>query len=759
MAEIPEILKLAGLDIEVPDVAQKLAKLVQDGTTFAQVNVAPAELIQPLSLQGEDTVQLDGARFTLGGSFNAQLAIAVFNEPTDTDEDQILQPTAGGAWLKHKLEAGIKGSIGGKLGDNLDFGLQGQAGASLLQYRAHKPGEPVGLAVAADIASFRLPIRLDDVRKLQKGDILACTVHGKLALHAKLTWADALSAALSSLDERLGAAGVSAIKLDLGASIGVNLAIEDDYRLIFQSGSQKATIRIDVRKTKGRTVGVSAGFSVEASVADPAALSGALAAYAMARLAQPWERVQALIERIDAAVALQDLNPDERSLAEQIGTRLGLSNLQQEWQELKTRLNNLPADLAARLEEALKTKIKVELQLEYSRISTEQIVLACEIKADRLKEHHGDLLRGNLTKLLDRLAAQEAGYQLIEYLKTTKVTRQLSFGLSIGIGQWAASGVDQVFREWERQADLNDQHERRSFTGRRTYQAIWGGETFQYAFGLAAAMDRFSSSRTANASEFDYSLSFGWSWKDRLTPALLAEALDLANLWKILGQREIQANLDAVLTEASGPATIEVEVKISDTGVRSLLAVPRNQFEEAWIEAMAAALPRVKLASMVFRSRLGDRVKVYGRAARVAFEQSTAGVEIAAIAGRIDYNPDEEVNTLVQLRRIDRGEILTGGFPDLSLEKLWLSSSGNTRPAGRCHRAKDALDGLAQAISGNLKPEEIERTFNDIQDLMTRPYECRLLGRVMASLVAARRPAEIIKTLRVTAEDGTAILI
>jgi hypothetical protein len=205
-----------------------------------------------------------------------------------------------------------------------------------------------------------------------------------------------------------------------------------------------------------------------------------------------------------------------------------------------------------------------------------------------------------------------------------------------------------------------------------------------------------------------------------------------------------------------GPALIEIELKISDAGVRSLLAISDQEFENAWIEAMAAALPRAHLAMQVFRDRLGDRIRVYGRAARFAFEQS-GGAEIEAIAGRIDYSPD--VQNPIQLRRIDRGEVASGGLPDLGLKVLWTSDTPNTRPSGRCRRAKDALDRLADAIARQQGPDQVEQTFQDLQTLITRPYECRLLGRVVASLVASRAADAMIRTVRVTPEDGPSVLI
>lgn len=752
MNEIPEVLKLDGLEVEVPDAARTLGNLALARTTFAQAG--DTVRIPPLALNGEADVPLAETRFTLGG--DARLETAVFNAPTDRDPDAILEPAAGSAWLKHTLAAGIQGSTGGQAG-GVEFGLQGELGASLLQYRSHRPDEPVAQALVADLRSYLLPFRLEDVRNLKDGEILAFTVRGRLALHAKLTWADALSAALPSLDERLGIAGVSAIEVSLGASLGVNLALEDDYRLVFRGLSGAAT-RVELRKTRGRSAAGALDLGIVARVADPAALQGALAAYATGRLGVPWPRVEELIARVDSALRLEDLPAAHRELAETIGTRLGLADLREEWQQLKERLDGLPDDLAQRLERALAARVTAELTLDYGRVSTEEAVLACELDAEPLARHHRELLRGNLAGLLDRLAARESGYRLIEYLKTTTITKRFSFGISIGIGRWAASGKEEVVREWERQAVLNDERERRSFTGRRIYTGTWGGRTYQYAFGLAGAMERFSAGRTATAGELVYALSFGCSWKEPRAAGALDEALDLANVWKVLSQRENDANRNAVLAEAQGPVLIEVEIKLSDAGVRSLLAVSDRDFEEAWIEAMAAALPRVPLGSKVFRTRMGDRVKVYGRAARETFRQS-GGAEIEFIAGRIDYQPEEEPGALIQLRRIDRGQMASGGLPDLSLEVLWTSRTSSTRPAGRCRRAKDALDKLAEAIGRGQGPEQVERTFGEIEDLITRPYECRLLGRVVASLAATRAPGEILKTLRVTPEDGTAILI
>ena len=750
--------KLDNLNIELPGLLDAVKNLVEDGTPFSAVQVAPNALIPPLALSGTDTVPVRDGRFTLGGSATAQVQISVFNDPADKDDDQILQPTAGAAWLKHKLEAQIKGTVTGPLGGGATFGLAGELGASLMQYRAHPLTDPVGQAVIDDVASFRLPLRLDDVRSLRDGDILACTVHGKLGLSAQLTLADTLSAAMAALDERLGAIGVSVVTLQEGVTVAVNLSIEDDYRLVFRSGSQNGTTRVEVRKTKGRTAGGSLGLSLVAELAASQSLRQAVNAYIESRLGQALSHVEPLIQKIGSGAAFESLSPTEQALAGQIAARLGLSNLPQQWQDLKTRLNGLVDQLTQRLSDAVELKIEADATLAYTRIQTEEAILACELDAAALTKHHSDLLIGNFTDLLKNLAAGTSGYRLIEYLKQTQIRREISFGFAISIGSWAASGKDDVVREWGQQVDMS-QRERLSFTGQKTYTGTWGGATTLYAFGLGAAMSRFSSSGAANASEFDYSLSFGWNWNETLTPSLLSDALDLANVWNISSQRENDDHQNAILSQASGKVKIELEIQVSDAGVRSLLGVPASQLEGAWIEAMAAALPRVRFGSRIYRTRIGDRVRVYGDAAEFAFEQSAqGGAEIAAIAGRIQYQ-ETDPNSLTQLRQIDQGALAFGGFPDLGLPVLWTATTIGTRPAERCRRAQAALDQLADAISGNLKPNQIEQVFNQVQDLISRPYEHRVMGRVVSGLVKARRPGELTANLKVTTADGTVFLI
>jgi hypothetical protein len=750
--------RLDNLNIELPGLAGAVQHLIEDGTTFSAVQVGPNTPIPPQALAGTDSVAVGSGRFMLGGTATAtaQLQISVLRDPGSTrDDDQILQVTPGGVWLKHKLEAQVSGALGGSLGGGVTFGLTGGLEASLMQYRAHQPGDQVREKLIEDIASFRLPLRLNDVQSLQGGDILACTVHGRLGLSAQLTLADTLSAAMAALDKKLGAVGLGVVTLQEGLTVGVNLSIEDHYRLVFRAGSRNGTTRVEVRKTRGRTAGGHVGLSVMAVVAPSQAVQQAVSSYLESRLDQAaLSHVAPLLQRIGSGAAFESLSPEERAVAGKIAARLGLTNLPQQWPDLQARLNGIVETLTATLSGAVQQKVEADATLSYTRIQTDETILSCELEGAALARHHSDLLLGNFTGLLDNLAAGTNGYRLIEYLKQTEIRKQISFGLSISIGRWAVYGMDRVDSVWKHQVDLENR-ERWSFTGQQTYTKTWGGATSFYAFGLGAAMDEFSSAPGAsNAGEFKYSLSFGWSWNETLTPALLADALDLANVWGISKPEANGAHQNAILSQASGQVVrIELEIQVSDAGVRSLLAVPADQLEGAWIEAMAPALSRVRVPPETHTVAIDARGQIYREAALFAFEQSADGeTEIGAIAGYVRY-PNGPANVIDRLKEIDRGQT------DIGLNVLWTATTIDTRPAGRCRRVKAALDQLADAINHNRDKDQIQQVFDKVQDLITRPYECRLLGRVVSRLVKASSPQAIITTLKVTKADGTVLLI
>lgn len=755
-------------DVKLPEQIQKLAELFASGKQFK--DDLETALFPPMELSGTASLsgQTGSASYLVNGSAEAKLQVSAFNDPADRDPDGVISHSTGKAWLKQEIGAALKGNIKGSLsGDaELAFGLEAGLGARLIQYRAHAPAEGVGPALVSDLASFRFAVRREDVEALGADDAVAFLAGARLAFNATLTWADAFTATIAALDQALGVAGVSAFSVQAGASLAFNLAVSDDFRLIFRPGESAGTTRIEVHKVHASRVGVTGGLQVKAQLANPEKLSQALEAYLVARLGVPIKKIQALEEKIGSALALEQLPEDLRPLALQIAGRLGLADLQTQFGELKSRLAKLQERLREKLLAALKTRVELAFQLAYTRVSNDESVLVCELERAALAKHHGQLLLGNLSGVLAALSAGQSGYKLVEYLKTRTIDSKLSFGFTLSLGKWAGRDLTVKEKRWEIQTNLSN-HERVSFDGRKTNSRKWGEFEVENSFDLSASMNDFSAAATADASEFQYGLSMAWQWNAKLTPALLEEAFDLANLWGAFDESRNEALAAEVRAKLGGKVQIDVQLDLADSAFRFFFDLPDAEaggdLEAAWADALAIGLPRVVVAKDAFRQGVGRRRAVYGAAAQFVLSQD-GGFDITAAIGRVRYEAAGlSGHALETLRRIDSGD---SGFPPAaaafpqSLRALWTQDASGSRPRGRFQRASQAIFRFEQAVRSGGDKKVIQETFERIQELLSMPYYYRVLGTVFANLAArGGQNDHTTASLRITDKDGNVMLM
>lgn len=754
--------------VKIPAQVQELADLFASGKQFK--DPLPTKVLTPLKLTGEGSLtgSAGSASYLVNGSAEAKYEVSAFNDPADKDPDGVVAHANGKAWLKHEIGAALKGTIDGTLpGDaGLSFGLEAELGARLIQYRSHAPTEGVGPALVSDFASYRFPVRREDVETLGPDEAVALLLGARLAFHATLTWADAFTATLSALDQALGVAGISAFSVQAGASLAFNLAVSDDFRLIFRPGRSASTTRVEVRKVHASRVGVTGGLRVKAQLANPEKLAQALEAYLVARLGVPIQKIKALEEKIDSALSLDQLPEDLRPLAQEIGNRLGLADLQTQFGELKNRFSKLQERLREKLLAALKTRVELAFQLAYTRVSNDESVLVCDLDRAALAKHHGQLLLGNLSGVLAALSAGQDGYELVEYLKTKTIDSKLSFGFTLSLCKWAGSDITVKEKRWEIQTNLEN-HERASFDGRKTNSRKWGEFEVQNSFDLSASMNAFSSATTANASEFQYGLSMAWQWNARLNQPLLDEAFDLANLWGAFDESRNEALATEIREKLSGKVQIDVQLDLADSAFRFFFDLPDAEagarLQAAWADALAIALPRVVVGRDVFRQGVGRRRAVYGAAAQFVLSQD-GGFDISAAIGRARYEASGlSGNDLTILRRIDNGDSsfppAAAAFPQ-SLRALWTQDASGSRPLGRFQRASQAVFRLEQGVRSATDKSVISETFERIQELLSMPYYYRVLGAVFANLAArSGQNDHTTASLRVTDKDGNVILV
>ena len=137
------------------------------------------------------------ANTSFGGNDRGNLSIngrgaftvAILNDPDDPDEDGILGSQAGKtaegvlpphlqldpalAYLKLRIEAGLKATAGTSLGSLVGIDAEAQASAVFADYRVHRADEEARRAFLTDVETARFATKLEDVLALQPREALA----------------------------------------------------------------------------------------------------------------------------------------------------------------------------------------------------------------------------------------------------------------------------------------------------------------------------------------------------------------------------------------------------------------------------------------------------------------------------------------------------------------------------------------------------------------------------------------------------------
>ncbi len=591
-------------------------------------------------------------------------------------------------------------------------------------------------AVLDGMARARFATRWEDVESLaQEEGRLAYTARGRLAFKASLSQSDVLAGSLSALDRILGVAGASAFTVDLGASIAVDLSAADDFRLVFAPGAQNR-ISVEVKKAISRRGGVVAQLAVQAGFSNPGELSALVQQYLVGRLGGELQPIRDLLTRLSTAPDFESLG-ELRPLAEQVARRLGITDLQNRFGELKQRLDGLEGKLFAEIKKTAERRIELAFTLSYTRVQTHETLLRFEARPAVLEDFHPALLLGNLAGVTAKLAARAQGFLLREYLDTKERTSTRSFGTSLRIGDWAVGGTFEVDKKWREQREIQNMV-RLNFDGRQSYNTDWLGEREEYAFELSAAMAAFAMTPTGR--DFEYTMGLSWMWNQPLTPALLHEVLDVAHVWRILSlpdRERLRREISALPGVAGQPVQVDLEMRLDDDAVRRLAKVSEEALRLAWINAMAEALPPIRVADdLIFRASLEERLRLYGRAADGVFRQASGTDFIPDLR----HNDQEERLEDIDLeRRLGVPGSESARFQHLSLFKLWRPRPSDrltrSNPAERCKRAFEALTRLREVAEAGRSFKDVEKVFEELQSLIRQDFLARLMGSVFAQLL------------------------
>lgn len=562
------------------------------------------------AVSGNGSGTLAGIGFSLSASATAE--VESFSAASTQDEDGIigqpvqddskkvvLQPqilyTNDKAWLKYRFEADFDVSAQAT-GSFVGFKIDNSYKAVFTDIHVHSPHDQGTTAITQDVPELRFTADPGALAELKPNEAISYEVRGELSASVTLSWSDIFSSNLAALSQLLKSTKMLAIQVTLGASVSLDVGLIDDFIVVF-SGQQNGQVRVAVKKSKSRSIDVTADVGAKAQISDASALEDAVNQILKSIIGQP----EAIVDAILAKASLDDLSASEKDIINYIAQEFGwaqtvmqtIAGIRQQW-------NTLKGDVSNAIKEIAETKVSAGFSYEYSRVKLEDTLLEAIFDVPTAQTFHNDLMLCDVRGIVHYLASNPG--DVINYLNQQTITRQQAWGFTLGIGAWKLGGKDQRTLTSTIQTDITGNNLRIAFDGVRSYSDQVGSSTDTWLSDFNAAMPGFAAAPTA--ADFKYGLHFHFDWTFVLDEDSLRQRLDYAVLWQAIGLggpiQDVQTIVDKYRPLFGKATQLAVDLTINDGELRQLLPTTDAPDKDRAAAALASAMPYWS----DFRSRL-----------------------------------------------------------------------------------------------------------------------------------------------------------
>lgn len=785
------------LDLVQLEDLEFLKKLKLEQLTSAQKLGDPTALKEALKYELPPLIPIKfksgSSILNLRSSANLKHSSQLFNEISDKDEDgligseegedALLQLDVNKPILKHALAFSVSGGGGGSL-NQLNFGIKAGASLKTLAYFRHDKEDEVRKALLNDVKDMSVIFSLDQIKKLNDGEALGIITDANLSMHLNFEMSDVVSAGLSGISRYVGESEMVSLNVELGTSVGVNFAIDGAYKLVFvKLGSEKYEMHLKSAVSRSDSITARAGFT--ASFSNPQVIEKFLSKKMDSLLEQVTQLNKAELDAWENKLkkfksnnlSLLDLSEAEQELANKLIERFGITEPIDKIGALLNKIGGLRDELTEVFKEVAKSKIEAGFNYEYSRISTEEILLRAEMDEDILTKVHKDLVLFNTVSFIDLAVDPEFSEKINvkEYLKEKTLAIKRSWGISIGVGKFRIGSTDRKELSYKSQESIVDNQRRTkvAFEGIRKYAEVGnlGGFGNDYWVSFNASMDSFSAE--PGTADFDYGFSFfldhdqkKFNKKDR---ERLTRIMDLAVLWNIVPISSMDSQLERLWKllgkqSKARDITFSFSLNISSEAFDQLKVLMSRLISEKpernldiLAQSFGAAMPYEKGSE--FRSDMHKRRQAYGELWKIYFEQE-------GLLG-IPEGHDFRVYTRMAEKyfkgkdnRLSRREgkyIDAQGRPGAGDNVFFGGLIRLNHPARHVKNFVIGLDNLVQAsIHNNHKFEKILKTsFNKMQDCWKMQFCIKALGVYFLTLGRANNVEEFIDSkLDITYTDS-----
>jgi len=695
-------------------------------------------------------------------NLRAGVEISLFNSLDDKDPDGILmaagakdaiggaQPplilSADRAWLKYRIDSGLKASAAATLADiGFELAVETGASATLADYRVHQRSQSVREALVGDLAAGpRFALVLSDIEALAPGDAVSVQLGGTIKVSVTLTWADVFTGELAPLSALLKSSALIALQFDAGAALTANVTVDDDFLVVF-SRADETTWRVGLHKADRRSIGADVRAGIDVSFATPDAVAAVVDGVVDSVLAAPTAQVQSVLDK----ATLADLTDSQRALAKGLIIRLGLDAVTATLDDVRKRVADVKSKIADTIAEVAKSKISLAFAYEYQRVSTSVDLLQATLSRERLRELHATLIRGNLQPALTAILGARPGIVLEQYLNEKTVERTASWGFTLGIGKWATlGGTDTRTIVPVTRRNIRDERQE-SYLGVRAYEGNWIGQTFKWSADFNAEMIGFAQSPVMP--QFSFGIHLLWQQTiKRLSEDDVDVLLDAGVLWGVMTQLEA-ADARGRLVERIGRACdATVQIKIADTArkptLRRVLASLRSAPNVA--AALGAAMPW--RAGSIGRTHVATRRNLYAPLWQMYLDAPDMSPSLLAASANHALSGGD----FADLGHLELEFQTVRPFTFAGLAEL----NGDTpaRAKGFCQ----ALETLRSAIDTAAPSQPtLGAVFHDLSAFWEQSHHVRAAGAYLLEAARAGRVLDDVDRTLTVSVDGTALVL
>ncbi len=677
--------------LPIGDLAPLRARLAE--TTLADTTL-PARL-RELPLAGDKNVALaPSPAFPVEAqvklSFEGKAGVFLFNAPGTVDPDGVLgadgpgdptvtdqlplllAPSPGRAWLKYTISARVRSGTGLEA---LGFCFDLRGTVALADYRQHDSDRPLAEAVTEDLQGpARFAFHLDDVQALRPGEALSMRVGGALELSLEVKGADALAAGLGSLVQLLVGVGLDpplGIQIPAGVRLRARIQVEDQFMLVFARDHQGHRIALRKASMQQRSIAPSVGLRV---LLDPLDVSGLV------------DLVMAALPRPPAA----ELVPALRQQLEQ------------------------------RIEQVAQSRLTAGFGFEYARMEEQLDLLAVRASEAWLARHHGDFIRGRLQPVLDSIRLGAEGVVLERFLDRRTLVTERSWGLTLGLGRWAAGGRD--YRRLSRVTrTLIDGRQARAYTGLTGYDGQLGGSRVAWTAGLRATTRGFAAGSVPRLDEYRFALALTWTCQEkRLAEDELQLLLDAAVLWNAVTQEDAARLAEQLRPRLGQEVEAVVQLALDDEVMRAIM----RRAATAPLSAMAGPLA----AAMPSWDRVPDRQNVYRRRELYSKLWAQYLADPQSSSERWSIEAEHQLARQFEataLGRLERQYQIARPYTFAGLIEL----NGGAATAEACGRFHQGLGALGQALDGGAADDQlVARGLTAVSAMFEQSHHVRAAG-------------------------------